>query len=400
MKKINNKSDRTIYFNFLYSPSGGAYQNALSFIEVLLDEGFNFHNVKFFVFTGTELENLCIENSIDFFSVKNRIYEKYLFELYYSKFIQEGDLVFSLFGPPMLGTDNKSINIGGMAISNVFYNNIEFWGYLNPFYKTLKVLKDKFRKLRYKKLDYWIFETELIKEMAVNQFNFPSNRCKVVKMTPSVLVSFDKIKKLEIINKNKAFKCKHKFLFLCGAHPNKRLHTLPALALYLSSIDVDYKFFFTVKENDYFRKIMSDAAYLGVDHNFINLSPIKAHDVASVINACDYICTFSLLESFSNNFVEAWSMRKPLFVTSSDWAIHSCGKAAIYINVDNQNLMNKQIANAINSPTILHNSIKNGDIQLTSYPSAKEKTLMYIEAINHVKQLGKISKKERSEISI
>jgi len=398
--ELKAPEEKLVFFNFLYAPSGGGYQNSLSFVETLIVLGFDFSNVTFFVFIGSELETICKENNISYKAISNSVLSKYRFELLARTFVNKGDVVFSLFGPPMLGMDDRSINIGGMAISNVFHKEVDFWGYLGKKSKAIKVIKDIYRKYRYRQLDYWIFETELLKDKAIHEFKFPAKRTEVIKMTPSILVSPSHVSEICIEDKYKNISTVNRFLFLCGAHPNKRLHVLPELAKYLDEKGVEFSFIFTLVENSYYSDVLALARKLGVEKYFNNIGPVKPAEVASVINEVNFVCTFSLLESFSNNFVEAWAMSKPLLVTSKDWAKESCKQAALYVNVDKQSELNQQVYSVINNLKAQQYAVECGAAQLAVHPSAEEKAEKYIAAIHKVIKLGKISKKERKGICL
>ncbi len=388
-----------LYINFLYAPSGGGYQNSLSFIKSLMGLEFDFSSVTVFVYQGSELHDIAIRNGIKYHAVKKGVVYKLLFELFSRLHLQKGEVVFSLFGPPMLTTCNYTMNVGGMAISNVFYKDVDFWGYLNPFRKFLKKIKDDYRKGRYTKLDYWIFETDLLMRKAIDEFGFPRDRCSVVRMAPSTLVSPH-----NVIRNSRFCDLKHNdnnFLYLCGAHPNKRLHALPGLALMLRNLGfTNFKFVLTAGKNEYLSSVIGGAERLGVLENFINIGPVKPDEVATIVDSCDYVCTVSLLESFSNNFVEAWKMEKPLVVTDAEWARASCMDSAYYINLDDTEQAAKIIMELVGSEEIKQLLVENGRRILKYYPSTESKSLRYIEILNRAKKLGKISKKQREGISL
>ncbi|MES9858151.1 MAG: glycosyltransferase [Sedimenticola sp.] len=388
-----------IYINFLYAPSGGGYQNSLSFIKSLVGLGFDFTSVTVFVYQGSELHDMAIRNGIKFNAVKKGVVYKLIFELFSRWFLQKGDVVFSLFGPPMLTTCNYTLNVGGMAISNVFYKDVDFWGYLNPFRKFLKKVKDDYRKSRYTKLDCWIFETDLLMRKAINECGFPRERCSVVRMAPSPLVTPQ-----NIIRNSKFTDLKHYdnvFLYLCGAHPNKRLHALPELAVLLNNAGLtNFKFVLTAGNNEYLGSVIGEAERLSVLDNFINMGPVRPDEVASIIDSCDYVCTISVLESFSNNFVEAWAMEKPLVLTDAKWARESCKASAYYINLDDLKHAAKKLVMLAASEDIKRELVKNGRKILEDYPSAESKSLRYIEILNCAIKIGKITAKQREGIRL
>jgi len=386
-----------IYFNFLHCPDGGGYQNSLSFITTLIETKYNFDDVTCIVFEGTSLEKILKINGIKYQAVKKGVISKTLLELKLSTKITKRDLVFSIFGPPILFTKGKSINIGGMAISNVFHKDINFWGYLPLLKKFTKKCKDRYRVKRYIQLDYWVFETELLLQKAVEEFNFPVERCEVIKMTPSHYV------KPNLVNgkTNPANDIQNiKFLFLAGGHPNKRLHLLPNLAQNLMKVTNDFRFYITADSNAYLENVLLRAKELNVADKIALVGKVDAEKVVNWINDTDIVCNFSLLESFSNNFVEAWAMEKPLLVTDAIWSRRSCKNAAIYIDLEDLEKGASQIGDVIKNKKQLKEVIENGLGMLREHPSASEKAVQYVKAIEKASALGKIKASQRNMITL
>ncbi len=383
-----------IYLNFLHTPSGGGLQNAISFLRTLIEFQKNLEDYCCIVFKNSCLEYICRENNIKYKSSNSGVFGKTLFELSAFRFLKKGDLVFSIFGPPLPFTSGLTINVGGMAISNVFYPEIDFWGYLPLFQRSIKSLKDKYRVFRYKKLDHWIFETELLAEKAIHKFGFPSERVSVVRMAPSMLVSKGNVKQ---DSKFKFDTHRTQFLMLCGAHPNKRHHLLVSLAKKLRSIGRDdIQFIFTSHQNGYFEKVWEEIVDNRLSDYFLNIGPIEPNRISSLIDSVDYILNISLLESFSNNFVEAWVMEKPLITVDAEWARSAAGDAAVYLELtsDGIDVYNFLAAIARDKKDL----VKNGLDMLENYPSSSSKIEMYLEVIQFAKKNGIINKEQSSSI--
>ncbi len=388
-----------IYYNFLYAPDGGGYQNSLSFVKSLSNIGYDFSGTTLLVYENSELHHFSTHRGIGCISIKTGVSYKLLFELGSRRFLKKDDVVFSLFGPPMLTTSGFTLNIGGMAISNVLHKDIDFWDYLNSLGKNFRRLKDLYRCWRYSKLDYWIFETELLAKKAINEYNFPNSRVSVVKMAPSALVT-----KKAIVNNSRYNYLRGNslnMLFLSGAHPNKRIHVLPNLARSLREVGVsDFNFVLTCRPGKYLSDILESAKQLGVEKHFEVVGPVQVNDVATVIDCSDFVCTFSVLESFSNNFVEAWVMEKPLIVTEADWAKDACDDAALYVEPENALDSAKKIRSLFNSINNQKKLICNGKKMLKLHPTAEEKAELYLNYINRVQVLGKIDSRERAEVQL
>ncbi|PPI86013.1 hypothetical protein KEHDKFFH_01445 [Marinobacter maroccanus] len=378
-----------LYFNFLYSPDGGGYQNSASFLSSLVNLKYDFTNVCALVYKGTSIHEMCKRHGIQHRAIKKNVISKLLFELFSIRFVKKGDVVFSIFGPPMLLSKKYSLNVGGMAISNVLYPDIDFWAHLSFLKRMFKKVKDRYRVARYRSLDYFIFETELLREKAINQMGIPRKRTFVVNMSPSTLVSPEMIQASPAANLIAERKLSNKFLFLCGPHPNKRLHVLPDIALKLSSAGIDFKFILTCKSSPYLESVFCRAKSLGVSDYFLNVGSVKAEDVAGVIDVCDYLCCFSVLESFSNNFVEAWAMSKPLMVTDSDWSRSSCRDGAIYLDLSSLDVCVDQILSVISDSILIKRTIEKGREVLQEYPSSIRKAEEYLQVIDVARRSGK-----------
>lgn len=387
-----------IFFNFLHCPDGGGYQNSLSFMRVLVDRSYDFTDVICVVYVDSELEELCFQNNISVQSTEYGFLSKTILEIKVSLTLRSGDLVFSIFGPPLIYTPKKCVSVGGMAVSNLLHKDVDFWGYLGWREKMKKILKDRYRAYRYSKLDYWIFETNLLREKAVQLFGVPEERSTVVEMSPSLLVSPNAVKDCKLALRVREINSEYKFLFLSGAHPNKRLHVLPDLARNLLDLGVNFSFVLTSENNGYLEEVLDTASLLGVSDRFVNIGKVPPSAVASVIDSCDFMCTFSLLESFSNNFVEAWVMKVPLLVTNAEWAQRACGKAAYYVDPESGVELAQSINNLLGQTSVVNGLVFAGEEALIEHPTGNEKTDKYLCAIEMAKTIGEIGSFEKKGV--
>jgi hypothetical protein len=94
----------------------------------------------------------------------------------------------------------------------------------------------------------------------------------------------------------------------------------------------------------------------------------------------------SLLESFSNNFVEAWAMQKPLLTVRDEWAFSAAQHAALYIDIVNGEIDLNSFLEAISTEP--SEVISKGVTLLRNYPTAAEKNMQYLEAIERATKLG------------
>ena len=139
-------------------------------------------------------------------------------------------------------------------------------------------------------------------------------------------------------------------------------------------------------KSKYSNPILNKFIDKNLENYVLNIGPIDNDKCAKLISECDAMINIALLESFSNNFVEAWAMRKPLFVTDADWSRSCCGNAAIYLDMKNPSKSAEKIINICNDPKSRNIMIKEGVEQLENYLTAEEKTLQYINIINKYKR--------------
>lgn len=288
---------------------------------------------------------------------------------------------FTFFGPPPMFGRRKLINVVGCAYSNLFYPELDFWDNHRGFGRFRRELGDWYRRWGLARADYWIFETEAIANRAINLFSFPRERVFVVRMAPSRLVTrprgeskgmFAQIPEGKFVT-----------LYLASAHPNKRIDKLIDVAVYLQKRD-DKRFCFvvTLPEDSQESKILLDRMEsLGVGEYFINVGRVRPEHVSSLIDRCDAMCNLARLESFSNNFVEAWAMRKALIVTDADWSRASCADGALYVDPEREESIVTALREMREDQELYETMIRRGAAVLDTYPSSKSKANEYIKII-------------------
>ena len=387
--------------NFLPVRAGGGLQNALSFLEVL---GKDTNRSKAFIAVvrcNTQIHKTCKEYNIEHIAIDDSFMGRIRFELKCKSYFSKGQVCFTFFGPPMMGSKNYLVNVVGCAYSNLFYPEINFWGCL-PFQKRQKKkFIDYFRKKITAMSDYWIFETPVLAKRAVELCNFPNDRVGVVKMTASNLVSPEKVKS-DLSEKLKArLPTAFKFLLLASGSPHKQQHLLCGIAEELHRQgEKNFCFVTTMNERaSYAKEILRDFKQKKLDQHIYNIGPIPPGDVATLIEACEAMCCFSILESFSNNFVEAWKMNKPLIVTDADWSLDACGKGGLYVNPRDSKICAKQLQELMNTKTLRDTLITAGKKQLDTYPDCKEKNLYYLQHLAIAEKSGFCLESQRKMIT-
>lgn len=392
--------DDQIVLNFLSISHGGGLQNALSFVHSLASLDITKETFFAVLKESSPLVGMCRANGIKLRSVKSGYYNRIKFELQSKNLFLKNQICFTHFGLPMLRSSGHCLNVVGCAYSNLFYPEIPFWSYLPRRERYRRYAIDEYRRLMLTKADYWIFETETLRRRAVEICGFPPHRVSVVKMAPSELVSPQKI--IDEIRErfDSILPQVFRFLILSGAHPNKRIHLLGKVADHMRKRGVrEFVFVSTMDEKHPYTHIVRQSF---IDHGagdyIVNLGPITPDNVASLIDVCHAMGNFSVLESFSNNFVEAWRMGKPLVVTDADWARDSCGNAAIFVDVEDAEETADMLIQLKNDAQLRESLVASGYEQLRSFLTPERKTRAYLDVIQRAKGMGFCSASERSTI--
>jgi len=380
---------------------GGGVQNALSFLEQLAADSQTCEQAMVTARAGSPIERSCREHGLPTAVFDNGLAGRLAFGAGLSEVFSRGQTVFTLFGGPPWTTRGKCLNIAGCALSNLFYPEVWFWGAQPPLRRWRSELIDVYRRRWMERADYWIFETGVLARRAVELARFPAERVAVVRMACSALVDPSQVRPEAAADFEARLPAGFRLLFLCSAHRNKRLHCLPAIAVELARNGVGgVRFVLTLDEqSEYWHAIAREARSQGVEEAFCNLGPVGHTDVASLISRCGAMGTFSALESFSNNFVEAWRMGVPLLVSDRDWAREACGKGALYIEVEQAAGAAEAIARVAGEGAVREHLVQEGTRQLSTYPSPTAKYRSYLEQIRRARELGPCPERERRAIT-
>jgi len=374
----------SLYINLVPIVVGGGLQNAINFLLNLDSSKLNFNTITVVIRDNNLLVDICNEKQFDYIVIKNTFFARLKYELFFY-INKKNSTIFTLFGTkPIFSWSTKTIT--GCAYSNLFYSKIDFWGYLPLLKKNIKKLKDLYRYGNVKSSDVVIFETELLTEKAIQEFSFPKKDTFTVKMAVSSIIK--KGENFIDFNLEKEY---FNILYLGSAHPNKRQHLLPEIVNSMISRGLNnFSFLLTLDENsNYGREVLRLISEMNLEKYIINLGPVENTKVANLIEQCDAMINIAKLESFSNNFVEAWQMEKVLFVTDDEWARDSCSSAAVYLDVNDYPSLVSSIEKVILNKEYYKNIVEKGKKQLSSYPSSKEKISQFIDIINNYSSKGK-----------
>lgn len=360
--------------NLLPIKTGGGLQNTLSFVSSMADCGY-----VFLVNKNSLLQSLCESKGFNYIAVDNSLLSRLIFEIKVRFLFPRNTVCFTYFGPPLLGSLGFFYNINGCAYSNLLHSEIDFWGWCKPIEKIKRHLIDAYRRKMLLLTDEVILETDLLLKRAKIDSGFKNKKLHVVKMSPSHLVTSD----THLDTDKYTFLASNTFkniLYISGAHPNKRLHLLPELALNLKKNGLKYRFILTLPECDYSRGLYRLFIELGVEEYYLNIGPVAPKDVSSLVYHSFAMINLALLESFSNNVVEAWALNKPILIPKEEWAQASCEDAACYVKLSDINSFVAKIIE-LEDENFYKEMIEKGRLMLSKMPSITEKNEKYQQII-------------------
>jgi glycosyltransferase involved in cell wall biosynthesis len=392
-----------IILNLLPITKGGGLQNTLSFLEMLSADSKRKKDVAIVCREGTSVADFCRERFRSVENIKNTLPSRFRTELFGLTTLSRGlnsNLCLTLFGAPAFGYRGRMLNVIGCAYSNLFYPEIDFWGYLRGTGLYRKFAIDAFRKFSLKKADFWVFETETLRNRAIRQFQFPPDRVEVVKTAPSASVSKPEVSPEKVAHFKKTLPGEFRVLLLAGAHPNKQQILIPKFLERLrSSGGQNISFVTTMNPHDpYAQSVISEVKRIGGIDSFTNLGQVPSKDLASLIEACDAMLCCSRLESFSNNFIEAWNMDRPLIVTEADWSRDSCGDGAVYLDLSSLKDSAQAIQKVASSESFRDRLVHEGRIRLRTYNTPLSKYEDYWRVLARAQNAGACPHDERRKI--
>ncbi|GLR18864.1 glycosyltransferase [Portibacter lacus] len=372
-----------ILLNLVAIKKGGGQQVAVSFLNVILEN--KIIDLSFFIIAtkGTILaKKLITQNTYKYILIENHVFKRAIFDLYLIRKIVKTykiDLIYSLFGPPIFAQD--TISVSGVAVSNIFYPEIKFW-HGNIFYLLRKLIIDKYRLATFKKANALIFENNDMRirgkelhGMSESIFIHPS--ISIQKKTPSAVV-IDQIKHLD--------KKKYTVIMLTGVHPNKKIEAVIPILKHLKDLNEQgIDFAISISPSHSFAiKLMEQAKNYNLENNIKFLGAVNPEDVSTLSKNIDAYLLISLLESFSNNIIEAWSYERPLLITDADWSRSICNDAALYVDRENENDIALKILNLSKSKFQQKKLIEAGCVELQKYPSPEDKVWLQLDYLKKV----------------
>ncbi|WP_162425987.1 glycosyltransferase family 4 protein [Pontibacter pudoricolor] len=381
-----------ILINLIPIKKGGGQQVATNFIEHISQASDMGFNIYVCCTENTEIHRLLVNADIEkVFAVNNSLLSRAVFSYkeYYTIIYKHSiDVVYTMFGPS-LPKAKEVLTVVGCAYSNIFYPEVNFWEKWPLKKRLIAKAIDYYRLKTTLNADAVIFENESMRLRSKNIYDFPSERSIFIK--PSVSSHLLKANSLTIKSseRNNIHSTKQ-ILLLTGWHLNKNLQALPniAYALNLKGVN-DVIFTVTIsKEHEGALSLIQEAKRLGVE-NYLNfIGTVSPFELEELYKNSYAVMLLSLLESFSNNIIESWAMKRPLIISDLEWARSICNKAAYYVDRDSSDQVAAAIKNLVDDSLLYNNLVNEGVKELSTYPSPSEKVKLQFEFIKRLHEKG------------
>lgn len=237
------------------------------------------------------------------------------------------DLVFTFFGPAY--ADIEILHLCGVADGWVTHGDQWAWRTVRSPVEATKLLGTiLYKALMFRRADAWVTESVTAKTGLVRRLRIPEENITVVPNNCA-----DQYIRSEAIAERPSLYGTLNILCLSAYYKHKNLEIIPAVAkeLQIRCPGRQVKFVLTLPaESSGLKKILSQAAALGVDDRIVNVGPVPVSRGPELYQTCHMLFLPSVLETFSANYPEAMAMGLPIVTTNLRFARDVCGAAGAY----------------------------------------------------------------------
>lgn len=365
MKKIR------LLIDFGSIKTGGGAQLATNFLNFMQDYPDDVEKVFLLIPELGPLSQHIDKSRYDGVLVyPNSYWKRKLFELTtLRQFVAENgiNVFYTFFGSGIPAPEGVR-SIVSVAYPIICYPESAYWKFLPLKPKLINKFLNELRCKRIRMADKVIAETQVMADRLVKHSGIQSNRIEISPPSPSAFLE------------NRHYQPKQdsfypNFLLLGGLDRHKNIWRLPALAEALESQGLmEFAFLISATRdafNSAYPECQSNESIL--DRHFKFLGVIPSQDIQSVYERADFLINLSDLESFSNNYMEAWKSALPLICSNNDFARHICKKSAIYVNPHDPASAAEMIINLLKNKEQQREMVASGKIYLSELPTLEEK---------------------------
>lgn len=359
-------------FDFGAIKTGGGLQLASSFLSLFETQEIASRRIS--VLLSERLAPLAKSNWNIAGVVPSGVSSRILFEYFLlPRIIKKKGVraVYTFFGPglpKMAGVRS----VVGVAYPIICYPDSEYWRHLSWREWLKKKLVNSARVARIKRADVVVCETEVMKARLQE---FCEIRAAIVIIPPSPT---EFLPGIEPRLKMEEWGASFQILVLGGLAHHKNNWRLYQVAKILKQKNIPVKFICTFGEEDFKRGAKMDGnSSIDLDllrDYFEFLGTLLPNEIGFAYQRCQFLINLSDLESFSNNYMEAWKASVVLLCSDRDFSRCICGESALYFEPHDPSSVAQVILNAISlSAQEVEAMLNEGKRRLKALPSASER---------------------------
>lgn len=326
-KKIMEKSSVRLMLDLSSIKSGGGAQLALNFIHAVRKNEFPIPIQMILLPKGFPFQN-SIPKDIEVITCPNAPASRILFEYTKLKSIvrERGINTFYTFFGPGLPRYSNVRSVVGVAYPILVYPESSYWKHIPTKEALAKKIQNYLRGARLKHADHIIFETALMEQRA-RAAGIVSNDSSIVPPYPTTFLNSSPPPDFRTHGA--------RILFLSGPAQHKNLWRLPGIFTALKRENLAVKFLLSMDR----QRFIDHCSVNGVEvhpkllEEFCDfLGPLAQDNLQAAFDQCNVVGNIADLESFSNNYLEAWLTSRPILASDRDFARNICGDSAIYVD--------------------------------------------------------------------
>ncbi len=233
------------------------------------------------------------------------------------------DLVFTFFGAGLPVSDSVRSFVS-TAYPIICYPDSPYWSHVAMVPKFKKRVINMARRKRLGKASTILVETEVMKNRIASALAIEPKRLVVL---PPALTSF--LERTTVEQQPHLFR----FLMISGIDQHKNLWRLPHIAQCLQKRGItNFQFDLTVTRESFDELLIRNAIVAEYPRQHFNfLGSVDPAQISEAYQDCHCLVSLSDLESFSNNYMEAWVAGRPIIASDRDFSRHICKESALYV---------------------------------------------------------------------
>lgn len=308
----------------------------------------------------------------------NSYWKRKLFELTTLRnFVKEHrvDVFYTFFGAGIPAPRGVR-SVVSVAYPIICYPDSLYWKFLPAKLKFITKILNEMRCQRIRMADKVMAETEVMAKRLIKFAGVKSDSVEISPPSPSAFIQ-DRTFRQRPEGK------KVEILLLGGLDRHKNIWRLPALARALEALGISDFVFLISASRDAFNAASPECRGNDdlLDRHFEFLGVIPSQQIQAVYDRADFLMNLSDLESFSNNYMEAWKAGLPLICSDTDFARHICTDSAVYVDPHDPAAAAAIIAKLLENPSQQEQMTRVGKRFLAKMPNLEQKFAQTMQII-------------------